>query len=531
MAKPVKDARPTPRLPKGLRDIEAAELRAQAAMIDKIRAVYERYGFEPLETPAFEYTDALGKFLPDQDRPNQGVFSFQESAPEGREQSGAEPWLSLRYDLTAPLARYVAQNFQTLTKPFRRYAVGNVWRNEKPGPGRFRQFMQFDADTVGTDSVAADAEMCMLAADTLEELGIKRGDYVIKVSNRKILDGVLETIGLSGDDNASARLAVLRAIDKLDRLGEEGVKLLLGKGRKDESGDFTKGASLADEQTKFICDFLFARGLEDFEPSSQSDWFVLGDEHMLDGGWAYSNIDTLTGLSSFFESSQSGRQAIDELEAIFKLLPSVGYGGKRIRFVPDVVRGLEYYTGPVFEADLTFEVKDDKGNPVRFGSVGGGGRYDGLIERFTGQKVPATGFSIGVSRLQAALHALGQVDASASGPVIVTVMEKDRIADYQRLVQALRNADIRAELYLGNPKKFGKQLEYADKRGSPCVVIQGSDERDKGEVTLKDLIEGAKAAASIEGHEEWKEARPAQVSVKETDLVAEVKKILARHRR
>jgi histidyl-tRNA synthetase len=195
-----------------------------------------------------------------------------------------------------------------------------------------------------------------------------------------------------------------------------------------------------------------------------------------------------------------------------------------------VVRGLEYYTGPVFEAELTFEVKDEKGNPVRFGSVGGGGRYDGLVERFTGQKVPATGFSIGVSRLQAALEALGSAKTPAPGPVVVTVMEKDHIADYQKLVQALRSADIRAELYLGNPKKFGKQLEYADKRGSPCVVIQGSDERAKGEVLLKDMIEGAKAAAKIEGHEEWKEARPAQISVKEKDLVKEVRKILARHK-
>ena len=535
MSKPTKDARPTPRLPRGLRDIEAAELRQQQDMLAKIRAVYELYGFEPLETPAFEYTDALGKFLPDQDRPNEGVFSFQDSnevrgkvVPEARGEKDAEEWMSLRYDLTAPLARYVAQNYQDMPKPFRRYAVGPVWRNEKPGPGRFRQFMQFDADTVGAESVAADAEMCMLAADTLEALGIKRGDYVIKVSNRKILDGLLEAIGLSGDDGS--RLIVLRAIDKLDRLGEDGVRQLLGAGRKDESGDFTKGAGLADEQISHICDFLFSRGVEDFEPVSQLEWSVPDDEHMIGEGWAYSSIGTLTGLSRYFENSQSGRQAIDELAEIFKVLPAAGYGSRRIRFVPDVVRGLEYYTGPVFEAELTFEVKDEKGRPVRFGSVGGGGRYDDLVARFTGQKVPATGFSIGVSRLQAALNALNKDKAAtADGPVIVTVMEKDRIADYQKMVQTLRSAGIRAELYLGNPKKFGKQLEYADKRGSPCVVIQGSDERAKGEVTLKDLIEGAKAAAAISDNKEWKETRPAQISVKEADLVAEVRKILARH--
>jgi histidyl-tRNA synthetase len=505
MAKPNKDARAQARLPKGLRDIEAAELRAQAAMIEKIRLVYERYGFEPLETPAFEYTDALGKFLPDQDRPNEGVFSLQDED---------EQWLSLRYDLTAPLARYVAQNFQTLTKPFRRYAYGPVWRNEKPGPGRYRQFMQFDADTVGAESVAADAEMCMLAADTLEALGIERGDYVIKVSNRKVLDGLMEANGLSGPDNASVRMIVLRAIDKIDRLGPSGVAELLGKGRKDESGDFTPGAELPDRAINNLINFT---GWGEKGSGSKS---VLGE-----AGITLANFEDEVG------STKVGGEGITELTELISLVQRASFKGDRINIDPSVVRGLAYYTGPVFEAELTFEVKDENGNPVRFGSVGGGGRYDGLVERFTGQKVPATGFSVGISRLQAALAFLGRSQSSPSGPVIVTVMEKDRIADYQRMVQTLRNANIRAELYLGNPKKFGKQLEYADKRGSPCVVIQGSDERAKGEVTLKDLIEGAKAAAQIEGHEEWKETRPAQVSVKEADLVAEVKKILARHQR
>ncbi len=497
MAKPKKDARPAARLPKGLRDIEAAELRAQAAMIEKIRAVYERYGFEPLETPALEYTDALGKFLPDQDRPNAGVFSLQDED---------EQWMSLRYDLTAPLARYVAQNFQTLTKPFRRYAFGPVWRNEKPGPGRFRQFIQFDADTVGADSVAADAEMCMLAADTLEALGIKRGDYVIRVNNRKVLDGVMEAAGLGGPEQASTRLSVLRAIDKLDKFPLEEVRLLLGKGRMDESGDFTKGAGLdAATIDKFMAFIEAATG-------------QLGETFFAD-------LEKTT-----LGESETGKEGLRELAEIQALVSASGYDADRIKIDPSVVRGLEYYTGPVFEAELTFEITDDDGRPMRFGSVGGGGRYDDLVARFTGQKVPATGFSVGISRLQAALAALNKdAAAPADGPVIVTVMEKERLADYQKMVQALRSANIRAELYLGNPKKFGKQLEYADKRGSPCVVIQGSDERDAGEVTLKDLIEGAKAAEAIKDHEEWKEARPAQVSVKQKDLVDEVKKILARH--
>ena len=510
MSKPTKDARPVPRLPRGLRDIEAAELRQQQDMLAKIRAVYELYGFEPLETPAFEYTDALGKFLPDQDRPNAGVFSFQDSN-EVRGKAEAEEWMSLRYDLTAPLARYVAQNYQDMPKPFRRYAVGPVWRNEKPGPGRFRQFTQFDADTVGAESVAADAEMCMLAADTLEALGLK-GKYVVRVNNRKVLDGLREVVGLSGSENDAKWLTAMRALDKLDRLGGAEVSKLLGKGRKDESGDFTPGAELSDTAINGLVGFT---GWNDPKSSSAS---ITGNPAV-----------TLANFRTAVERSAVGSQGVDELETIVALVDSAGYGPDRIRIDPSVIRGLEYYTGPVFEAELTFEVKDEKGRPVRFGSVGGGGRYDDLVARFTGQKVPATGFSIGVSRLQAALSLLGSAKTPADGPVIVTVMEKDRIADYQKMVQALRAAGIRSELYLGNPKKFGKQLEYADKRNSPCVVIQGSDERAKGEVTLKDLVEGAKAAAAITDNKEWKEARPAQVSVKETNLVAEVRKILARH--
>jgi histidyl-tRNA synthetase len=515
MAKPSKDARPAARLPKGLRDIEAPELRAQTAMIEKIRAVYERYGFEPLETPAFEYTDALGKFLPDQDRPNEGVFSFQDVVPEARGEKDAEQWMSLRYDLTAPLARYVAQNFQDMTKPFRRYAVGPVWRNEKPGPGRFRQFLQFDADTVGAESVAADAEMCMLAADTLEALGIKRGDYVIKVSNRKILDGLMEANGLGGSEDTGRRTIVLRAIDKMDRLGPDAVAELLGKGRRDESGDFTKGAELADRAVNNIINF--------------TGWGEKGSSARSTQG---ASSVTLANFEDAVGSSARGVEGIRELSDLVSLARTVGFADDRITIDPACVRGLEYYTGPVFEAELTFEAKDEKDQPVRFGSVGGGGRYDGLVERFTGQKVPATGFSIGVSRLQAALAVLNKNDVAApTGPVVVTVMEKEHLADYQKLVQALRDAKIPAELYLGNPKKFGKQLEYADKRGSPCVVIQGSDERAKGEVLLKDMIEGAKAAAAIADNKEWKETRAAQVSVPVNDLVSKVREILARHGR
>lgn len=491
MAKKPKDDRLRARLPKGLRDIEAAEIRAQSAMLATIRKVYESYGFEPLETPAFEYSDALGKFLPDSDRPNEGVFSFQDEDAQ---------WLSLRYDMTAPLARYVAENFDRLPKPFRRYAVGPVWRNEKPGPGRFRQFTQFDADTVGTESVAADAEMCMLAADTLEALGVPRGDYVIKFNNRKVLDGIMEVAGLAGEEDAGRRLTVLRAIDKYDRLGLAGVEQLLGAGRLDESGDYTKGAGLDPAAISVITAFIEAK-----DRRAQAD-----------------NLETL------LKNSVVGQEGRAELMQMSELIEAAGYSD-RVKIDSSVVRGLEYYTGPVLEADLTFEIPGEDGKPVRFGSVGGGGRYDDLVARFTGKPVPATGFSIGVSRLQAALAALGrESDGAVPGPVVVLVMDRDRLADYQKMTQRLRSAGIRAEMYLGTAG-MKAQMKYADKRGSPCVVIQGSEEREKGEVQIKDLIEGARAAQFIADSKEWKETRPAQFSVSEDALVEEVRKVVARH--
>jgi histidyl-tRNA synthetase len=483
------------RLPRGLTDRGPAEIAATRRMIETIRQVYELYGFEPVETPAIEYTDALGKFLPDQDRPNEGVFSFQDDD---------EQWLSLRYDLTAPLARYVAENFQNLAMPYRSYRVGWVFRNEKPGPGRYRQFMQFDADTVGSASPAADAEICMMAADTMEALGISRGSYVVKVNNRKVLDGVLESIGLGGEENAGKRLTVMRAIDKLDRLGNEGVRLLLGPGRKDESGDFTKGAGLnSDASDRVLASISPQRGTND---------------------------DIVSQLMS--TSGEGSRQGISELSAIAALLRASGYDDGRIVVDPSVVRGLEYYTGPVYEVELLLETKDEKGRPVRFGSVGGGGRYDGLVSRFRGEPVPAAGFSIGVSRLQAALTMIGKLDSKREpGPVVVTVFDRDRIGDYQTMVASLRKAGIRAELYLGNPKhSVGQQLKYADRRGSVCAIIQGSDEKQKGQVQIKDLILGAEIAGLSQDRGDYLQKQAeAQFAVAEDGLVDAVRKVLARH--
>jgi histidyl-tRNA synthetase len=493
------------RLPRGLADRGPAEIAATRAMVKKIRDVFERYGFEPVETPAMEFTDALGKFLPDQDRPNEGVFSFQDDD---------EQWISLRYDLTAPLARYVAENFDSLPKPYRSYREGYVYRNEKPGPGRFRQFMQFDADTVGSASPAADAEMCMMAADTMEALGIPRGSYVVKVNNRKVLDGVMESIGLGGEENAGRRLTVLRAIDKLDKFSTDEVRKLLGPGRWDGGeegkGDFTKGAGLSEVFANRLLEFVAPA-----EPTANphSDILFTMPKH-----W-----DELAVNSQF---KDGGKELLD----IKKLCDDAGYKENRIKVDQTIVRGLEYYTGPVYEVELLLDTKDEKGRPVRFGSVGGGGRYDGLVSRFRGEVVPATGFSIGVSRLQAALTMLGKLDTKPDfGPVVVTVFDRDRVADYQKMVAVLRQANIRAELYLGNPKNMGNQLKYADRRNSPCVIIQGSDEKARGEVQIKDLIEGAKAAAAIASNQEWRETRPAQVSCREDELVAKVREVLARH--
>tara|TARA_R110000868_G_scaffold48607_4_gene157531 strand:- start:32 stop:1546 length:1515 start_codon:yes stop_codon:yes gene_type:complete len=498
MAKPAKTFRPKARVPKGLRDVAAPQVRAEAEMLAKIRAVYESYGFDPLETSAFEYADALGKFLPDEDRPNEGVFSFQDDD---------EQWLSLRYDLTAPLARYVAENYDGLPKPFRRYQSGPVWRNEKPGPGRFRQFTQFDADIVGAPVVAADAEMCMMGADVLEALGIPRGDYRIRVNNRKVLDGLLETIGISADAEDRTHMTVLRSIDKFDKLGRRGVELLLGDGRKDESGDFTKGAGLKAEQISIVLDYV-------------------------ESGLALADADraaVLDGWHKVVGTSAIGIEGIDELAEMDALFAAAGYGTDRIEFNSWIVRGLGYYTGPVFEAELLLEAKDEKGNAVRFGSVGSGGRYDGLIERFKGIKVPATGFSVGVSRLQAALALLpGANDDKQSDVVVVLTLDAANMADYQAMTRELRAGGMRAEMYLGG-SGMRAQMKYADRRGAPVAVIEGEDERASGQVTLKDLILGTEVSREITDNAEWRESQAAQITVPRADMVEAVKAILNRH--
>ncbi|MFT3989065.1 histidine--tRNA ligase [Aestuariivirga sp.] len=494
-----KQNRPKARVAKGFRDIGAEEIRGVRQMLAKIQTVYEAYGFEPVEQPFIEYTDALGKFLPDQDRPNAGVFSFQDD--DGQ-------WLSLRYDLTAPLARYVAENQQKLPTPYRSYRQGWVFRNEKPGPGRFRQFMQFDADTVGSASPAADAEVCMMAADTMEALGLERGQYRINVNNRKILDGMMEHIGLVEESDQARRLTVLRALDKLDRLKWSGVEALLGDGRTDESGDHTPGAQLSPVSIVAIRELIWLKQSGDLEGKSNSA--ILREYGKLSFG---ANSKFVDGLA--------------ELGDMDRLFDGSGYSSDQIAIDPSIIRGLEYYTGPVFECELLIPTTDEDGKPVRFGSVGGGGRYDDLVARFTGQQVPATGFSIGVSRLYSALKLVGKAEElNVTAPVVVLVLDKDRQGDYWRMVQTLRTEGIRAEMYVGTAG-MKAQMKYADKRGAPLVVIQGGDEQAKGEVQIKDLRLGSELASGIASREEYAAQRLAQVTVKEDELVSAVKKALS----
>ncbi|MFV1529565.1 MULTISPECIES: histidine--tRNA ligase [unclassified Phaeobacter] len=492
MAKVKKQPRPKAITPKGFRDYFGEEVSQRSEMLRAIAGVYHHYGFDALESSAVETVEALGKFLPDVDRPNEGVFAWQEY-----DESGNGDWMALRYDLTAPLARVYAQHRNDLPTPYRRYAMGPVWRNEKPGPGRYRQFYQCDADTVGTASMAADAEICAMLSDTLETVGIPRGDYLVRVNNRKVLNGVLEAMGLEAGD--AKRDDVLRTIDKFDKVGEAGVRELLTKGRLDASGAFIDGVGLSDDQAAPVLAFLTSKGAD--------------------------AAKTLANLRAAIGGSAIGAEGVAELEQIGDLLAAGGYGADRIDIDPSVVRGLGYYTGPVYEAELTFEILDEKGRKRQFGSVSGGGRYDDLVKRFTGQEVPATGVSIGVDRLLAALREKGRIEAKTTGPVVVTVMDKARMADYQTMVAELRNAGIRAEVYLGNPKNFGNQLKYADKRNSPIAVIEGGEEKDRGVVQIKDLILGAQIAENAT-LEEWKE-RPSQFEVPRGDLVSKVREILA----
>jgi len=480
--------RPEARAPRGFQDRRARDLRAERAILAEVSQVYERYGFEPLDTSAFEYADALGKFLPDADRPNVGVFALQDDD---------EQWMALRYDLTAPLARFAAENWESLPKPFRRYAFGTVWRNEKPGPGRFREFVQCDADTVGSARPEADAEIVAMAVEGLQAAGLPAGTAVLKINNRKLLNGLLSAAGVA---DAGQKLAVLRAVDKLDRLGPDGVRLLLGEGRKDESGAFTKGAGLAAKGAEAVLAFTNAA--------------------------AGTRAETLTRIADAIGGSPEGDAGLEELARIDAALKGLGVAEDQARFDPSVVRGLEYYTGPVFEAELLLDTVDEKGQPVRFGSIGGGGRYDDLVARFTGQPVPATGFSFGVSRLAAALRAAGRAQGEeARGPVVIIAFDQAHMDQYFAVAGELRAAGVPAEVYLGS-SGMKAQMKYADRRGAPAAVMLGGDEIAAGTVTVKDLDLGRALSTGMQDNAAWKTERPGQATLPRAELVGFIKRIL-----
>lgn len=484
------------RLVRGFKDTGAADLRARARMVETIRGVYERYGFEPLETPALEYVDVLGKFLPEQEKPDEGIFALKDADDQ---------WIALRYDLTAPLSRYVAENIQTLPMPFRRYQVGPVWRDEKPGPGRFREFYQFDVDTVGSASMLADAENAMIMAEAMEALGFPAGDYAVRMNNRKVLDGVLETIGLSaasGSAELGKSLTVLRAMDKFDRVGAEGVHLLLTAGRKDESGDFTPGAGLSAAQADSVLAYMGA-------------------------GEAGKRRDIVARLRDIVKASAIGTEGVAELEQIDAILTGAGLGDNRVAFDPATVRGLAYYTGPVLEVALTFEIVDEKGQRKQVGSVAGGGRYDGLVSRFTDKKIPATGVSIGVDRLLAALKISGRLKENvSSAPIVVLVMDRARLADYEIIATELRRGGLVAEVYLGEGG-MKPQMRYADRRGAALAIIAGGDEFAANAVSIKDMRLGKELSENVADNKEWRDKSRAQVTVPRGEMIARVRAMLA----
>jgi histidyl-tRNA synthetase len=427
--------KPSKELPLGFIDRQEKELLTRDFIISNIKEVMIKYGFQYLETPSFEFTDSIGKFLPDKERPDQGVFSFKDE----------KNWLSLRYDLTAPLARYIAKNYLEIPKPFKRYQLGTVWRNEKPGPGRFREFLQFDADYVGTKNLQADAELCVLISEILEKCGLAKDDYTVKISSRKFTMDLFDELKI---ESAEQSAVTLRALDKIDRLGWEEVKKILGKGRKDKSGDFTEGANLSDKQIKIL-----EKRTKETKPSSSD---------------------------------------ILEIIKIFEVYNFTNY-----QYDPSVVRGLEYYTGPIFEVNLNFEVKNLKGKIIQFGSIGGGGRYDNLVSNFGNLDCPATGISIGIDRLVYALMQKKQFNIKSNKPVVICVFSKENIKDYIEILKKLREANISSEVYPGEGN-LKKQMQYANKIGSPAVILYGEDEIKSGKPTLKDLKSGKESNTEIE---------------------------------
>ncbi len=465
-----------PRLSRGLRDLLPEQMLARQRMVDTIRGVYELYGFSPLETPAVEYLDVLSGSAGQEAQ--QSIFRVSNPEDEA---------LGLRFDLTVPLSRVVSQYQQELVLPFRRYQVSSVWRADKPEPGRFREFMQFDLDSVGAPSEVADTEIMAAMCDTLEALQV--GPYRVRFSSRKILNLLLQHAAIAEEQGAD----VFRVLDKLDKIGFAKVRLELTTGYTDDSGDAIRGVGLSGEQVDKIEQFLAIQG---------------------------DRAAVLDQLEALFANVSAAAEELAVIRRISSHLEALGYQSDRIALDVSIARGLAYYTGPVFEANLL--------DAPEFGSVFGGGRYDDLVKRFTGQSIPATGASIGVDRLLAALLKLNRIPTrKTTTQVLVTAMDPNLMGEYLQITYELRRAGIRTEIHVGQPKRLGKQIQRADRLEIPFVVIMGSDEAARGVVTLKEMAEGREKATEVAAHEEWKSARFGQQEVSRADLLKTLQGLLA----
>ncbi len=468
-----KNEKLNPELALGFTDRKGNELIIKDRLIEIIKKNFQLYGFEPLETPGFELSENIGKFLPDEDRPMSGVFGFKEK----------NQWLSLRYDLTAPLARYVAKNYRDISRPFKRYQIGTVWRNEKPGPGRYREFTQIDADIVGTKNIYADAELCMLMSDTLIKCGLEKDRFIIKINNRKIFQGILEFFEIKDPKQS---LTILRSIDKFQSVGKKGVLELLTKGRLDKSGDFTKGANLKKEIAEDIFELLSADSIiRDKKTgvcrlSAGDSLFKIENDTYLEG---LKEVDTI--LSYLGENKEVNIMSTD-----------LSFKQDMINFQMDlsVVRGLEYYTGTVMEAETTdtsFWKSSRDANAfknIKLGSLSGGGRYDKLVSRFLNDDYPSVGISIGLDRVLMLLKDKYQ-NQTIKDPIIICVFDKTYFAKYNEILQILRSENINSEIYVGDGN-LKSQMKYANKRNSPAVIFCGEDEIKSGKITLKNLKSG-----------------------------------------
>ncbi len=462
-----KENKLVPGLPPGFEDRWSNKLLLKKKLIKAIEKNFIKFGAEALETPSFEISESIGSFLAeDEANPMSDVFSFQDG----------EKSITLRYDLSSPLARFVAQNNQELPSIFKRYQIQNVFRNEKAGNGRYREFMQADFDIVGNvDPAQANAELCNLISNTLSDCGLNKDQFTINVSNRKIVQGLINELKISEEK----QIKVIRAIDKLDKpgFGLKGVEDLLKKERKDQSGAITKGADLTDQQAAQILNFLKIKDLKELKQTLKS---------------------------------QLSQEGISELENVFEIL---GYGSNlnQVKTNFTIVRGLAYYSDFIVETNLNFKVTNNKGKEVDIGSICSGGAYAKLISRFRGVDIPGTGISFGVDRLLFALMQLDQIKLEDQKPVLVCVMDKKYLKNYYELVDQLRDNNINAEIFLDSKKNLGKQLTFANKRDLSVAIICGENEFKEKTVTIKNL-------KGIKGEN--------NKTIPKEDLINEVKKLI-----